>query len=479
LSTQKIFCILSILAILFLPVRGFPARETEAADSGGSRFRPVGRSQGRGMGGYFRDGAALDLEARWSIIEKKLQPFFGSIVDTLIVSGNTRSRRITIIREMATKQGESLDEGLIRRDSSYLRGLGYFSDVHISAEKTIPGRCRVYVHVLERPDLFMKYPYPVVNYDFNKGLSYGLTWKVKNFRGVGEELAFSALKRRDKDHGGSFSWTIPWFGGRRMLMHYRLSTFRRLEEPVSDDFIKEQNRVDVVFGLPLSKSLVRQVWFTTTLSFEGRDSRQRLNGNSCFYRQNFLAAGFGLRYDSRDNRITPWRGTFSRIVVKRFTSVHGLEQQYIFYNLSQYLYLPIGSVGTIILAADGIVREGDLPSFYEMGLGGSSDLRGFVNGDLEGKAKILSTVQWRRRIYGPRIFNIPYIGKFDLSLNLIAFIDNGSLMDCIDEVREAKFYTTGGAGIEVVSPIQDLMRIEVAGDEDGDLVFYFTSGSRF
>ena len=136
-------------------------------------------------------------------------------------------------------------------------------------------------------------------------------------------------------------------------------------------------------------------------------------------------------------------------------------------------------MGTIILAADGIVREGDLPSFYEMGLGGSSDLRGFVNGDLEGKAKILSTVQWRRRIYGPRIFNIPYIGKFDLSLNLIAFIDNGSLMDCIDEVREAKFITTGGAGIEVVSPIQDLMRFEVAGDKDGDLVFYFTSGSRF
>jgi outer membrane protein assembly factor BamA len=426
---------------------------------------------------------SADLEIAWKKIEENLQPFFGDIVDTLIVTGNTHTKRITIVREMATKQGERLEERLIRRDASYLRGMGFFSDVDISGETSSRGFCRITVKIVERPGLFMKYPYPVVNYDLEDGVSYGLRWRIKNFRGRGEELRIHARKLRDKEHGANVSWKMPWLAGRRLQLNSSFFAYRRLEEPELDDFIKDRTGATAYFGFPLTTSLIRQVWLATTFSFEWRNSRLTCTDNgtttSEFYRQNLLALGLELIFDSRDNRITPWSGVLSRVRALRFTSVRGIDQTYIFYFTSHYIYLPVSPLGTFIIALEGDVREGDLPDFFKMGIGGPFDLRGYPDNDREGRAKVLGIVQFRRPVYGPKVFNIPYIGKFDLALNAIAFIDNGALMDSIDDLRDSRYDTTGGIGIEVVSPIQDVMRIEVAGDGKGNLAFYFTSYTHF
>jgi len=427
--------------------------------------------------------SASDVEAEWHRMAERLRPYYGHIVDTIVVSGNERTRRRTIVREMATKRGTPLVEELVRRDASYLRGMGFFSDVEISATPTSSGRCRVDVSVVERPGLFMKYPYPVVNYDFEDGISYGLRWRIKNFRGMGEELRIHALKRRDKEHGASVSWRVPWFMGRRLQLNSSLFTYRRLKEPETDDFIKERNGISAYFGFPLSSSLVRQLWLGTTLSVEERSSRLTClrdgEWSSELYRQNLLATGLELIYDSRDNRISAWRGVYSRLRAVRFTSFHGFEQSYIFYFAANYLYIPVGSLGTLIVALEGDVREGDLPSFFEMGIGGTYDLRGFPENDRKGRAKVQGTLQLRRSIYGPRVFDLPYIGHFDLAMNAIVFIDNAGLMDCISEISDSRYETTGGVGIEVLSPIQDMVRIELAGDREGNPAFYISSGTRF
>jgi outer membrane protein assembly factor BamA len=427
--------------------------------------------------------SAADIDAEWHRMVERLEPYFGHIVDTVVVYGNDRTKRQTIVREMATKQGDVLESELVRRDASYLRGMGFFSDVDISATRTAPGRCRVDVNIVERPGLFMKYPYPVVNYDFEDGLSYGLRWRIKNFRGMGEELRIHALKRRDKEHGASVSWRVPWFTGRRLQMSSSLFTYRRLQEPESDDFIKDRNGISAYFGFPLSSSLVRQLWLGTTLSFEARSSRLTCVRDGFLtqdlYRQNLLATGLELIYDSRDNRVSAWKGMYTRLRAIRFTSVRGLEQFYIFYYAANYFYIPVGSLGTLILALEGDVREGDLPTFFEMGIGGTYDLRGFPDNDRKGRAKVMGTLQFRRPIYGPRLFDIPYVGNFDLALNAIVFIDNAALMNSISDVPDSRYYTTGGIGIEVISPIQDMVRFEVAGDMEGHVAYYISSGTRF
>lgn len=424
----------------------------------------------------------VDYEAWCEEIGYKLEPYYGDIVDTILVTGNTRTHRVSIVREMATTEGEPLDEHLIRRDTSYLRGLGYFSEVDICAARTATGGCRITVSVTERPDLFMKYPYPVINYDFTEGVSYGFRWRIKNFRGYGEHLSISVLKRRDRDHGGGVSWNVPWMGGRRLRFNTHLYTFRKLEEPESEDFIKVRNGGSFNIGVPLTESLVRQIWISSVLSFERRESRLSRGSNvgaeAGYFRQNFISTGVQLSYDSRDNVLAPFRGVVGRYSAVRYTAVHGLEQQYTFYHFENHVYIPFGRFGSLILAFDGDFKDGDLPEFFEMELGGRSTVRGYDESGM-GKARLVQSIQFRSRIVEPRVFNIPHIGAFDITVNAVAFIDNGAIARDMTDFGTSRFHTTGGFGFEVISPIQDIVRFEVAIAGAGKAAFYMTAGTRF
>ncbi len=425
---------------------------------------------------------AFDYEAWCEEIGHRLEPYYGSVVDTILVVGNSRTHRVTILREMATKEGMSLDENLIRRDTSYLRGLGYFSEVDICAGRTAAGGCRITVTVAERPNLFMKYPYPVVNYDLTKGVSYGFKWRIKNFRGYGEHLSISVLKRRGRDHGGGISWNVPWMGGRRLRFNTHLYTYRKLEEPESEDFIKVRNGGSLNIGIPLTESLVKQIWISSIISFERRESRLSRGDNigpaADFFRQNFFSAGLQISYDSRDNVLAPFRGMFGRYSIVRYTAVHGLEQQYTFYHAENHFYIPLGWLGSLILAVDGDFRDGDLPEFFEMELGGRNSVRGYDESG-KGKAKLIQSLQLRKRIVEPHVFNIPHIGKFDITVNAVAFVDNGALAADITDFGTSRFHTTGGFGFEILSPIQDIVRFEVALAGAGDAAFYVIAGNRF
>ena len=409
--------------------------------------------------------------------------FAGEVIDTIIVSGNDITKRRAITREMASKRGEKLDPDLIERDSSYLNGLGFFSSVNISVQNLSEEKCRVIVRVTERPNLFMKYPYPIIDYDFTKGIRYGIRWKVKNFRGLGEKLSVDFKKRRDREHSGGASWYVPWVYGKRMRLSCAFFNYRRLDDPESADYIKEQDGIRVSFGLPLSNDLVRQIWMTPLFSMEARRSRLSIPGSSdypagIFFRQSLLTLGLTLTFDSRNTWVVPTKGIYARVNLKHVFSIRGLEQEYSFCNFYGSNYTTFSNLGTLILAVSADNYGGSLPWFYEMGLGGESDLRGYRS-DARGTSKILGTAQWRKLIYGPEVFDIPRVGKCDLRINIVAFVDTGALGYSFEYFSRSSFYSTIGGGIEVLSPVQDIIKFEVATDRHGCNEFYLTSGTKF
>jgi outer membrane protein assembly factor BamA len=462
-----------------------PAASAPAGPGGPGEPRPaagsswVSRLHG---GGHFANLLAMD--AQWEIESKDLAPFYGNRIDTILITGNTHTKPATILREMATKQGQPLEEKLIRRDASYLRGLGYFSDVRVSAEEAGGDECKLVVAITERPGLFMKYPYPVVNYDFNQGVSYGLTWRIKNFRGEGDDISITGLNRPKRDRAAGFTFRDPWFMGKRIQLRLDFLGYQRREIPAVDDFIKDQTLGCITLGIPLTRSLVHQLWFRPSVAFERRNSRLTrsipgLGVTSDFHFQDFLSVGAALEYDSRNNRISPFEGMLHQFRVTRFSSVSGVDSKYIFYSSNDMFYIPVGTNRSFILSFNGNVREGDLPTFFEMGLAGTRDLRGLTKNDLRGTARIISTIQYRQQILGPLLLPIPKVGKFDITLNGIAFVDNGALSRSILDFPQSTFYTTGGVGIEIISPLRDLMRIEVATDGSGSPAFYVTAGSNY
>ncbi len=273
-----------------------------------------------------RNGAdncpASDAEA----MEESFRPFSGCIIDTITVTGNRYTDRRTIIREMATRQGDRLDEALVIRDNSYIRGMGFFSTVEITVHRVKEERCSVDVRVEERPGLFMKYPFPTVDYSIDRGITYGFRWRIKNFRGVGEDLLMTYRERSDKERGGGVTWLAPWLGDFRLRASMSLFSYFRIEKPQTADFIKVSNGVKIAVGFPLTGSMIRQLWFTPELVVEERVSRMTIPGNTVgpegiFFRQLLLSCGLNLVYDSRDNLVAPFRGVYAGVDAKRLFSL--------------------------------------------------------------------------------------------------------------------------------------------------------------
>lgn len=433
-------------------------------------------------GGAFASRTAA-VDASREALEVEVSPFRGSVVDEIIVTGNTHTNRETIVREMATKEGDNLDEDILYRDHSYLRGLGFFSEVDITIDETSVGHCNIIVKVSERPDLFMKYPMPSVNYHLVKGVSYGVRWKIRNFRGTGQELFTSFERRRGHEQGANFSWSMPWVGSRRMRLSFQGFTHQKLTVPEKADFVKERHGGGVAMGFPLTSSLLRQVWIMPDIMVENRHSRLGIdvapNQDGTYVRQLLLITGLTLTYDSRDNRLSPFNGAYAGVSARRYSSVDGMKQQFSLMSLSAAFYVPVRNFGSLIFAFAGNNRDGELPWFYQMGMGGMNDLRGFPESDARGTTRLLTTIQWRKNVYGPNAFDIPVIGKFDVALNTVAFVDNGSLMNSLNMVPNSRFHSTAGFGVEILSPIQDLIRLEVAFSQYGDPTYYVATKNRF
>ena len=124
-------------------------------------------------------------------------------------------------------------------------------------------------------------------------------------------------------------------------------------------------------------------------------------------------------------------------------------------------------------------EEGDLPAFFDMRLGGSRDVRGYADENERGQVKLVGTLQYRARFIGPRILRIPKIGDVDVAFNWTSFFDTGALMASILDLDTTVFHSTLGFGIEMISPLRDIMRFEVASDGTGQPALYITAGTDF
>jgi len=290
--TFKTFIILYIFTLI-LNTSGEIVASENGGDPGVDKSLTSNSSEAAGevRGNFFNDfarklgfGSSSDMDYESypdrEGFKEMTGPCLGNVIDTIIVTGNRYTKAKTITRVMASRKGLRLDNDLLFRDDSYLRGLGFFSVVNISVEQAGVDRCRLIVHIEERPKIFMKYPLPVANYDFDKGLSYGGRWRIKNFRGAGEDILMTYEERPSKERGGGIAWYAPWVADRRVRLAASLYNFTRLEAPGDRDYIRERNGGRVMVGFPLTESRIRQVWLSPAFGMEKRLTRLSTDSDS-------------------------------------------------------------------------------------------------------------------------------------------------------------------------------------------------------
>lgn len=406
---------------------------------------------------------------------------YGMVVDSITVSGNRSTKDYVILREMETQPGEVLDRDTLKRDMRFIGDLTPFSSVQIDADSLGPGRCALRVAVRERSELLIKAVLPQFKYDFERGVTYGLRWNNKNFRGRLEQLMLSYSRNESDDDAVGLSWWAPWLGWTHVSVGTGASYYSRGDVPQEVTLLEQFGFYGFV-GVPLTESRITfsQVFARVDVE-KSRVGGQEGADDSDFEGNKELALSplVGYRFDSRDSPLRPTKGgAFGVSVRATFPFDEGRDIYYLFSNECRY-FVGLGEKSVVALLSNVDYQSGAFPSYSYLPLGGPNSLRGQPIRRFKGYHRWYQTVEWRYLVL-PRVeFSLPVIHNFDVGVGLVTFVDTGIVWNGSADFSLDNFHGTGGVGLGFYSPIQDVFRVDFGFDLHGNYRLHTATGMRF
>jgi outer membrane protein insertion porin family len=406
---------------------------------------------------------------------------YGRIVDSVTVTGNEHTKDYVILREMETRPGDVLDRATIRRDIRFLGDMTPFSSAEVWADSTGEGRCALRVRVRERSEILIKAILPQFEYDFERGLTYGLRWNNKNFGGRLERLTVSYSRNEKDDDEASLSWWAPWLGWSHVSIGAGVSYYSRGDVPYEISRLEQLNLYGFV-GVPLTKSRITfsQIYGRLDLDKSrvgGYEPHEEADPED--HRELSLSPLIGYRYDGRDSPLRPTKGSTLGVSLRAtYPFDDGREPYFLVSNDARYFY-GIGEKSVLALLSNFDYQLGAFPSFSYLYLGGAGSLRGHDLRRFRGHHRWFQTVEWRYLLLPRTVFPVPIVREFDVSLGLVTFVDTGIVWNGARDFERSGFHGTSGVGLRVYSPVQDVFRVDFGFDLHGNYRFHTATGIRF
>ena len=400
---------------------------------------------------------------------------YGTVVDSVTVTGNKRTKTFVILREMQTQPGDVLDAKAIRRDLHYLSDLSPFAEVDFKADSIGPGRTALRIHVIERSGLFLKSILPFVKYNFESGLEYGVRWRDKNFRGRLQQVSLSYTRNEQQDESISLGWSSPWVGWRHIGVGGRVRYFNRGDSPRTISVLENLGLSGFV-ALPLTKSRIRFSQLQGSLSFD-----KTRNGaiDLATTKELTISPQIGYRFDSRDSRIKPETGqTFFAGIGQSIPIDDGRGPYYRFQNRVR-LFFGVSRKSVIAMQSNFFYQFGDFPEYSTVGMGGARTLRGYPDDRFTGFHRWFGALEWRYMYLPRKVFAFPVVKQVDVGLAFVAFIDGGIVWRDSSEFELDRLHGTSGCGIRLYSPLRDVLRLDFGFSANGDARFHAGTGIRF
>ncbi|MFQ5511998.1 MAG: BamA/TamA family outer membrane protein [Candidatus Krumholzibacteriia bacterium] len=400
---------------------------------------------------------------------------YGTVVDSIVVAGNKNTKSHVLLREMETRPGDVLDREIFRRDLRFITDLSPFATVVARADSVAPGHSALRILVTERSNLFIKSILPFAKFDFEKGLTYGVRWRDKNFRGRLEQLNFKYTRNEQDDEDISLSWTVPWLGWRHISVGGRMSFFDRGDTP-PEFTVHENIGLSGFVALPLTES---RIHFSQARFILALDKRRLDGGDDGIVREVTLSPQVGYRFDSRDSPLRPETGVVTDLAMGARLPLDGDSDT--LYNLrnESKIFLRVSPRSVIGLLSNFFYQFGNVPEFADVKLGGAASLRGHPDARFSGLHRWFQTAEWRYLYLPKRVFRLPLVKQFDVSLVFVTFVDGGIVWDHASEFDPKNFHGTGGVGIRFYSPLRDVVRFDFGSNTRGDARFHFETGVRF
>jgi outer membrane protein assembly factor BamA len=401
---------------------------------------------------------------------------YGMVIDSISVSGNVKTHSIALLRVMESRVGTRLEKTKLARDHRYLTDMSSVATVSVDVYPVREGHCGLALKVVERPVVFLKLVYPIVEYDFNnERFRFGLRVNDRNFRRRLESFSLGYTRNSVGDDNAGIGWTTDWIGWSHIGLGAWVSYFHRgdVHEKLT---IVEQSRVSTAASLPLTDS---------------RIAFSRLIGGLMFAKNRLTAIGqpneeevlispsLGFAYDTRDSPLRPTSGGQFFIDVQSTRVLNGNGSTY--YLLRNDIRLFRELFPSTVLAANSNLayQYGRFPHYIRFGMGGSGTVRGLGDGRFEGNHRWIQSLEFRITPFPTWVFSVPYAKIVDVTLSGVLFVDGGIVWDAEREFDTSRWHSGYGVGIRIFSPFQDVVRIDVGFNQAGAAVFYFSTGNRF
>jgi outer membrane protein assembly factor BamA len=199
--------------------------------------------------------------------------------------------------------------------------------------------------------------------------------------------------------------------------------------------------------------------------------------------------GLSWTRDTRNVRIDPDRGSFFVGGADYAVGLYSSDLDYIRSTIDARSFHHLGGRFLVAGRSHTVFTTGDVPPYRLISIGGGSTIRGLESGILVGESFTRASLELRIRLLKSKrmSFQLPLLPKkmgkisnIDFRVDGVLFSDAGKAWfheDDFNDFDKAPIKGGAGFGLRLFLPFVELLRMELAFDEEGNPTFYLREGN--
>jgi outer membrane protein assembly factor BamA len=403
-----------------------------------------------------------------------LSEFEGKPVVRIDIIGNRITKEHVIRRELDTKVGEPFDAQVANEDLTRLENLGIFSSISARPSNE-DGGVAIELEVKEMPWII---PYLAFKYNEEDGFSVGPALSSLNM--LGRDIALSGRVL----FGGAFTFSVtlswPWIAANH-LSHDLFAAHTIREDPILE-FDETSDEVSPWIGTYLGRYGRAAATFQWLRMKSDQDGITLDPDNT----DNLIRVGGRIGVDTRDSWRNPTRGWLNELQVLKTGGALGGDGDFWTTDLDIRRFQSIAPKHNLVLGGLWSMQTGeagvDVPSYLFYRIGGANSVRGYDNvasgKENFGKNQLIGTFAYEYLLLDITEFIL--LGRWSLSAGckVALFADVGTAWNTQDELTGDRFKSGFGIGLRPLVPGVDVLRLDLAVSQDGNVRFHFGTFSK-
>ena len=402
------------------------------------------------------------------------------VIDSVLITGNDLTEEFIILRELNIGKGSKVNNELLsfNRERVYSLSLFNYVDFYLLQKDSIN---ILNIDVLEK---WYFYPFPFVTFNGGelKNPTYGINFKLENFRGRNETVSAYVALGYDpalalryfnpafifgNDYGFGFELAYVDFGNKSY--NAKAITGKEFEYTIYSGAMSLSKRLDqfnLVSVTPSFSYIEPDVPASKNITASGKNI------------DHVLALTAEYVYDSRDLKQFPSSGVLS--LLKLTHKGFGIDEiSYNIFNLDFRQYNKLADNLTARWRTSYRSTFGGNTPYYDYSFLGSDEyVRGHRDDDREGLQYVLGSLEMSYAIVKEWDFSLdlPLLPKSltstRIGVNFNIFADAGATFDKFDELKLNNFTSGYGFGLNILFLPFNSIRFEYAFDEfmNGELL---------